>query len=332
VYIERFGKLSETGVRFQSDRHLMHVIEKIVSMVGRRIDESMPLVDARLADGSRVNAIIPPLAVDGPSLSIRRFGRKVLSNEEMLRNQTLTPHILEFLGACVEARLNIVISGGTGSGKTTFLNAMSRFIPEHERVITIEDTAELQIQLEDVVRMETRPPNIEGKGAITCRQLLMTALRMRPDRILLGEARGGEALDMLQAMGTGVEGSMTTIHANSTADVFSRLETMVMMAKLDLPSRFIRQQMASVINLVVQTARMSDGTRKVIGLSEVLGLNNLDLLTQDIFVFERTGIGDNGRVQGKFRGTGVRPRCLERLRLSGIQVSPRVFEDVVVVQ
>ena len=332
VYIERFGKLSETGVRFQSDRHLMHVIEKIVSMVGRRIDESMPLVDARLADGSRVNAIIPPLAVDGPSLSIRRFGRKVLSNEEMLRNQTLTPHILEFLGSCVEARLNIVISGGTGSGKTTFLNAMSRFIPEHERVITIEDTAELQIQLENVVRMETRPPNIEGKGAIACRQLLMTALRMRPDRILLGEARGGEALDMLQAMGTGVEGSMTTIHANSTADVFARLETMVMMAKLDLPSRFIRQQMASVINLVVQTARMSDGTRKVVGLSEVLGLNNLDMLTQDIFVFERTGIGDNGRVQGKFRGTGVRPRCLERLRLSGIQVSPRVFEEVVVVQ
>jgi len=332
VYIERFGKLSETGIRFQSDRHLMHVIEKIVSMVGRRIDESVPLVDARLADGSRVNAIIPPLAVDGPSLSIRRFGRKVLSNEEMLRNQTLTPHILEFLGSCVEARLNIIISGGTGSGKTTFLNAMSRFIPEHERVITIEDTAELQIQLENVVRMETRPPNIEGKGAIACRQLLMTALRMRPDRILLGEARGGEALDMLQAMGTGVEGSMTTIHANSTADVFSRLETMVMMAKLDLPSRFIRQQMASVINLVVQTARMSDGTRKVIGLSEVLGLNNLDLLTQDIFVFERTGIGDNGRVQGKFRSTGVRPRCLERLRLSGIQVSPRVFEEVVVVQ
>jgi pilus assembly protein CpaF len=332
VYIERFGKLSETGIRFQSDRHLMHVIEKIVSMVGRRIDESMPLVDARLADGSRVNAIIPPLAVDGPSLSIRRFGRKVLSNEEMLRNQTLTPHILEFLGSCVEARLNIIISGGTGSGKTTFLNAMSRFIPEHERVITIEDTAELQIQLENVVRMETRPPNIEGKGAIACRQLLMTALRMRPDRILLGEARGGEALDMLQAMGTGVEGSMTTIHANSTADVFSRLETMVMMAKLDLPSRFIRQQMASVINLVVQTARMSDGTRKVVGLSEVLGLNNLDLLTQDIFVFERTGIGDNGRVQGKFRSTGVRPRCLERLRLSGIQVSPRVFEEVVVVQ
>jgi len=332
VYIERFGKLSETGIRFQSDRHLMHVIEKIVSMVGRRIDESVPLVDARLADGSRVNAIIPPLAVDGPSLSIRRFGRKVLSNEEMLRNQTLTPHILEFLGSCVEARLNIIISGGTGSGKTTFLNAMSRFIPEHERVITIEDTAELQIQLENVVRMETRPPNIEGKGAIACRQLLMTALRMRPDRILLGEARGGEALDMLQAMGTGVEGSMTTIHANSTADVFSRLETMVMMAKLDLPSRFVRQQMASVINLVVQTARMSDGTRKVVGLSEVLGLNNLDLVTQDIFVFERTGIGDNGRVQGKFRSTGVRPRCLERLRLSGIQVSPRVFEEVVVVQ
>ncbi len=332
VYIERHGKLLETGIRFQSDRHLMHVIEKIVSSVGRRIDESVPLVDARLADGSRVNAIIPPLAIDGPSLSIRRFGRKVLSNEELLKNQTLTPSMLEFLGACVEARLNIVISGGTGSGKTTFLNAMSRFIPEQERLITIEDTAELQIQLDDVVRMETRPPNIEGKGAITCRQLLMTALRMRPDRILLGEARGGEALDMLQAMGTGVEGSMTTVHANSPLDAFSRLETMVMMAKLELPSRFIRQQMASVIQLVVQTARLSDGTRKIINISEVIGLNQLDILVQDLFAFERTGIGDSGRVLGKFHSTGARPRCLERLRLSGINLSPRVFEEVTVVQ
>ncbi len=332
VYIERYGKLLETGIRFQSDRHLMHVIEKIVSSVGRRIDESAPLVDARLPDGSRVNAIIPPLAIDGPSLSIRRFGRKVLSNEELLRNQTLPPYMLEFLGACVEARLNIVISGGTGSGKTTFLNAMSRFIPEQERVITIEDTAELQIQLEDVVRMETRPPNIEGKGAITCRQLLITALRMRPDRILLGEVRGGEALDMLQAMGTGVEGSMTTVHANSPLDAFSRLETMVMMAKLDLPSRFIRQQMSSVIQLVVQTARLSDGTRKIVNISEVLGLDNMDILVQDLFLFERTGVGDNGRVLGKFHGTGVRPRCLERLRLSGVHLSPKLFEEVTVIQ
>ncbi len=332
VFIERFGKLVETGIRFQSDKHLMHVIEKIVSSVGRRIDESVPLVDARLPDGSRVNAIIPPLAVDGPSLSIRRFGRKVLTNEELLRNQTLTQPMLDFLSACVRARLNIVISGGTGSGKTTFLNAMSRFIPEHERLITIEDTAELQIQLDDVVRMETRPPNIEGKGAITCRQLLMTALRMRPDRILLGEARGGEALDMLQAMGTGVEGSMTTVHANSPADAFSRLETMVMMAKLDLPSRFIRQQMASVIHLVVQTSRLSDGTRKVINISEVVGLDDLDIIVQDIFVFERTGVGDNGRVQGRFRSTGATPACLERFRLSGVSLPPDVFEHETLIQ
>ncbi len=329
VYIERHGKLLETGIRFQNDRHLLHIIEKIVSSVGRRIDESVPLVDARLPDGSRVNAIIPPLAVDGPSLSIRRFGRKVLSNEELLRNQTLTQSVMTFLAACVEARLNIVISGGTGSGKTTFLNCLSRFIPAHERVVTIEDTAELQIQLDDVVRMETRPPNIEGKGAITQRQLLMTALRLRPDRILLGEARGGEALDMLQAMGTGVEGSMTTIHANSPADAFSRLETMVMMAKLDLPSRFIRQQMASVIQLLVQTARLSDGTRKVTHISEVVGLSDLHIQVQDIFIFEQTGVAENGRVLGRFRGTGASPSFLERLRILGLPLSPTLFEEVV---
>jgi pilus assembly protein CpaF len=329
VYIERHGKLLEAGVRFQNDRHLLHIIEKIVSSVGRRIDESVPLVDARLPDGSRVNAIIPPLAVDGPSLSIRRFGRKVLSNDDLLRNQTLTPAIMTFLAACVEARLNIVISGGTGSGKTTFLNCLSRFIPEHERLITIEDTAELQIQLEDVVRMETRPPNIEGKGAITQRQLLMTALRLRPDRILLGEARGGEALDMLQAMGTGVEGSMTTVHANSPADAFSRLETMVMMAKLDLPSRFIRQQMASVVHMLVQTSRLSDGTRKVTHVSEVVGLTDFKIHVQDIFVFEQTGVADDGRVLGQFRGTGASPHFLERLRVSGLPLSPRLFEEVV---
>jgi pilus assembly protein CpaF len=329
VYIERHGKLIETPIRFQNDRHLLHIIEKIVSSVGRRIDESVPLVDARLQDGSRVNAIIPPLAVDGPSLSIRRFGRKVLTNEELLRNQTLTPSIMKFLAACVEARLNMVISGGTGSGKTTFLNCLSRFIPEHERVITIEDTAELQLQLEDVVRMETRPPNIEGKGAITQRQLLMTALRLRPDRILLGEARGGEALDMLQAMGTGVEGSMTTVHANSPADAFSRLETMVMMAKLDLPSRFIRQQMASVIHLLVQTARLSDGSRKVTHVAEVTGLEDLNIRVRDIFVFEQTGVGEAGLVLGRFRGMRPSPDLMERLRLSGIALPPELFEDVV---
>ena len=332
VYIERHGKLIETGIRFQNDRHLQHIIEKIVSSVGRRIDESVPLVDARLPDGSRVNAIIPPLAVDGPSLSIRRFGRKVLTNEEMLHNRTLTGSVMAFLRACVEARLNIVISGGTGSGKTTFLNCLSRFIPEHERVITIEDTAELQLQLEDVVRMETRPPNIEGKGSITQRQLLMTALRLRPDRILLGEVRGGEALDMLQAMGTGVEGSMTTVHANSPADAFSRLETMVMMAKLDLPSRFIRQQMASVIQLLVQTSRLSDGTRKVTHISEVTGLNDLNIEVQHIFVFEQTGVGENGRVQGRFTGAEASPRFLERLRVMGQTISPKLFEEVVTVE
>lgn len=329
VYIERHGKLMEANIRFQSDKHLLHIIEKIVSSVGRRIDESVPLVDARLPDGSRVNAIIPPLAVDGPSLSIRRFGRKVLTNEEMMQNQSLTPSIMKFLAACVEARLNIVISGGTGSGKTTFLNCLSRFIPEHERVITIEDTAELQIQLDDVVRMETRPPNIEGKGAITQRQLLMTALRLRPDRILLGETRGGEALDMLQAMGTGVEGSMTTVHANSPADAFSRLETMVMMAKLDLPSRFIRQQMASVIQLLVQTSRLSDGTRKVTHVSEVMGLKNMNIEVQDIFVFEQTGVASDGRVLGHFKGTGASPGFLERLRVLGLPISTTLFDEVV---
>ena len=329
VYIERHGKLVETAIRFQNDRHLLHIIEKIVSSVGRRIDESVPLVDARLPDGSRVNAIIPPLAVDGPSLSIRRFGRKVLTNEELLRNQTLMQSMMTFLSACVEGRLNMVISGGTGSGKTTFLNCLSRFIPEHERVVTIEDTAELQLQLDDVVRMETRPPNIEGKGAITQRQLLMTALRLRPDRILLGEARGGEALDMLQAMGTGVEGSMTTVHANSPADAFSRLETMVMMAKLDLPSRFIRQQMASVIQLLVQTSRLSDGTRKVTHIAEVVGLNDLNIEVENIFVFEQTGVGEDGRVLGRFMATGASPRLLERLRVIGIQLPPGLFDEVV---
>lgn len=331
VYIEQHGKLHETGIRFQNDRHLQHIIEKIVSSVGRRIDESVPLVDARLPDGSRVNAIIPPLAVDGPSLSIRRFGRKVLSNDDILRNRTMTPTMMAFLRACVEARLSIVISGGTGSGKTTFLNCVSRFIPEQERVVTIEDTAELQIQLEDVVRMETRPPNIEGKGAVTQRQLLMTALRLRPDRILLGEVRGGEALDMLQAMGTGMEGSMTTVHANSPADAFSRLETMVMMAKLDLPSRFIRQQMASVIQLLVQTARLSDGSRKVTHIAEVVGLNESGIQVHEIFNFEQTGVGPSGQVLGQFRGRVPTPAFMDNLRVLGLSFAAERFQEVITV-
>ena len=286
------------------------------------------LLSMRACPTDRANAIIPPLAVDGPALSIRRFGRKVLSNEELLQNQTVTQPIMTFLAACVEARLNIVISGGTGSGKTTFLNCLSRFIPPHERVITIEDTAELQIQIDDVVRMETRPPNIEGKGAITQRQLLMTALRLRPDRILLGEARAGEALDMLQAMGTGVEGSMTTVHANSPADAFGRLETMVMMAKLDLPSRFIRQQMASVVQLLVQTSRLSDGTRKLTHVSEVVGLSGMQIDVRHIFVFEQTGVTSDGRVQGRFCGSEPSAGLLEKLRVAGAPVSPALFKEV----
>ena len=317
VFIEKHGKLIETNIRFKDDKHLLHVIEKIVNSVGRRIDESVPLVDARLADGSRVNAIIPPLAVDGPSLSIRRFGRKVISNEDMLVNKTMSPSMMEFLRACVQGRMNIVVSGGTGSGKTTFLNCLSRFIPEDERVVTIEDTAELQLQVENALSFETRPPNIEGKGMVTQRQLLMTALRMRPDRILLGEVRGGEALDMLQAMGTGVEGSMTTVHANTPADAFSRLETMVMMAKLDLPSKFVRQQMASVVHMLVQTARFSDGTRKVTAIAEVDGIANNEFLVHTVFEFHRTGLRSDGHVEGIFRCLGASAKLIERLRLAG---------------
>ncbi|MSO19473.1 MAG: CpaF family protein [Acidobacteria bacterium] len=326
VFIEKHGKLIETDIRFKDDRHLLHVIEKIVASVGRRIDESVPLVDARLADGSRVNAIIPPLAVDGPSLSIRRFGRKVISNDDMLRNKTMSPGMMDFLRACVEARMNIVVSGGTGSGKTTFLNCLSRFIPENERVITIEDTAELQLQVENALSFETRPPNIEGKGMVTQRQLLMTALRMRPDRILLGEVRGGEALDMLQAMGTGVEGSMTTVHANTPADAFSRLETMVMMAKLDLPSKFVRQQMASVVHMLVQTARFSDGTRKVTHIAEVDGLHDNNFEVRIVYEFHRTGVQPDGHVNGVFRCHGASEQFIERLRLAGQSLAPGLLE------
>jgi len=329
VYIERNGKLSETTVRFKDDAHLLHIIEKIVSQVGRRIDEAQPIVDARLQDGSRVNAIIPPLALDGPCLSIRRFGRHVITQEEMLEFKTLTPGMLRFLAACVQSKATILISGGTGSGKTTMLNALSRFIPEEERIITIEDTAELQLQQRHVVKFETRPPNLNKEGGINQRQLLRTALRMRPDRIIVGECRGAEALDMLQAMNTGVEGSMSTVHANSPRDAFSRLETMVMMADLEIPTRVILQQLASAIKMVVQLSRLQDGTRKMVSISEVLGVRDDRLQMQEIFTFERVGVTDAGKVQGRFRATGISPRILERLRVSGIQVPHNIFEEAV---
>jgi pilus assembly protein CpaF len=327
VFIERNGKLSETSVRFKDDAHLLHIIEKIVSQVGRRIDEAQPIVDARLADGSRVNAIIPPLALDGPCLSIRRFGRHVVTQEEMLQFKTLTPGMLRFLAACVQAKSTILISGGTGSGKTTMLNALSRFIPEEERIVTIEDTAELQLQQRHVVKFETRPPNLNKEGGINQRQLLRTALRMRPDRIIVGECRGAEALDMLQAMNTGVEGSMSTVHANTPRDAFSRLETMVMMADLEIPTRVILQQLASAIKIVVQVSRLQDGTRKILSISEVLGVREDNVELQEIFGFERVGVTDAGKVQGRFRATGTMPKTLERLRVSGIQLPSSIFEE-----
>jgi len=329
IYIERNGKLSETTVRFKDDVHLLHIIEKIVSQVGRRIDEAQPIVDARLQDGSRVNAIIPPLALDGPCLSIRRFGRHVITQEEMLQFKTLTPGMLRFLAACVQSKTTILISGGTGSGKTTMLNALSRFIPEEERIITIEDTAELQLQQRHVVKFETRPPNLNKEGGINQRQLLRTALRMRPDRIIVGECRGAEALDMLQAMNTGVEGSMSTVHANTPRDAFSRLETMVMMADLEIPTRVILQQLASAIKMVVQVSRLQDGTRKMVSISEVLGVRDDKLQMQEIFTFDRVGVTEAGKVQGRFRATGISPKILERLRVSGIQVPHNIFEETV---
>lgn len=328
VYIERNGKLALTSVRFKDNAHLLHIIEKIVSQVGRRIDEAQPIVDARLLDGSRVNAIIPPLALDGPSLSIRRFGRHVITSDEMIANKTIMPGMLQFLAACVQAKVTILISGGTGSGKTTTLNAMSRFIPEDERIVTIEDTAELQLQQRHVVKFETRPPNLNKEGGISQRQLVRTALRMRPDRIIVGECRGAEALDMLQAMNTGVEGSMSTVHANTPRDAFSRLEAMVLMADLDIPSRVILQQLASAIKLVVQVARLQDGSRKITNISEVIGVKEDRVEVQDVFLFERTGVSDAGKVQGRFKSSGVKPKILEYLRVSGVQVPPSIFDEV----
>ncbi len=327
VYVERNGKLALTQVRFKDNAHLLHIIEKIVSQVGRRIDEAQPIVDARLLDGSRVNAIIPPLAIDGPSLSIRRFGRHVITSEEMLANKTLMPGMLKFLAACVQAKSTILISGGTGSGKTTTLNAMSRFIPEEERIVTIEDTAELQLQQRHVVKFETRPPNLNKEGGINQRQLVRTALRMRPDRIIIGECRGAEALDMLQAMNTGVEGSMSTVHANTPRDAFSRLEAMVLMSDVEMPTKVILQQLSSAIKMVVQVSRLQDGSRKIIAISEVLGVEDDRVKVQDVFLFERTGVTDQGKVQGRFRSSGVRPQIMDRIRTSGIRLDEGVFED-----
>ena len=328
VYIERAGRVVETNVRFKDQAHLRMIIERIVGNVGRRIDDSSPIVDARLNDGSRVCAVIPPLSLIGPVLSIRRYGKKVLTTEELLKNETFTTGMLDFLSGCVEARLNIVISGGSGSGKTTMLNTLSRFIPEEERIVTIEDTAELNLQQNHVVRLETRPPNIEGAGAVTQRDLLINTLRMRPDRIIVGESRGPEALDMLQAMNTGHDGSMTTVHANTARDAFSRLETMVMMASQHVPDKVIRQQLASAINIVLQTARLADGSRKVVSIGEVSGIVHDQVEMLDIFEFERLGIGPRGKVLGRFRGCAVRPMCLERLKAYGIHLSPAIFDEV----
>jgi pilus assembly protein CpaF len=327
VYIERKGRLQRTDARFNDSPHLMRIIDRIVSRVGRRIDESSPMVDARLPDGSRVNVIIPPLALDGPSVSIRRFGGHHLSTESLIKNNSANRQMLDLLEACVQGKLNIMISGGTGAGKTTLLNILSNFIPEYERVVTIEDAAELHLEQEHVVRLETRPANVEGKGAIKQRQLVINSLRMRPDRIIIGEVRGEEAVDMLQAMNTGHEGSLTTIHANSPADAISRLETMVAMAELNLSDKAIRQQIASAINLVVQVLRMPDGTRRLISISEVTGMEGSNICLQDLFVYERAGFDANNMVRGKFRFTGVRPRFAEKLAANGIYLSPEIFAD-----
>jgi pilus assembly protein CpaF len=326
IYVERSGMLEKTEVQFNDDQHLMRIIERIVSRIGRRVDESSPMVDARLPDGSRVNAIIPPLALDGPVLSIRRFGRDPLTADDLLMNGTLSVPMLELLKAVVIGKLNILISGGTGAGKTTLLNVLSAFIPERERIITIEDAAELQLKQEHVVRLETRPPNIEGKGAVKQRQLVINTLRMRPDRIVVGEVRGEEALDMLQAMNTGHEGSMTTIHANTPRDALSRMETMVAMANLNLPDKAIRHQIASAINLVAQISRLSDGTRKVVSISEVTGMEGSIVTMQDLFVYERQGFDANNRVRGRLRPTGIRPKFSEKLLGAGIRLPMDMFE------
>jgi pilus assembly protein CpaF len=326
VYVERHGVLEKTAVVFQDNQHLMQIIEKIVSAVGRRVDEASPMVDARLQDGSRVNVVIPPLAVDGPILSIRKFGAKPLVAEDLLRNKALTRPMLDMLKNCIKARLNIIIAGGTGAGKTTLLDVLSAFIPTNERIITIEDSAELQLKQDHVVRLECRPPNVEGKGAVRQRELVMNALRMRPDRIIVGEVRGEECLDMLQAMNTGHDGSMTTVHANTPRDALARMETLTMMSDVRLPEEAIRAQIASAIQLIVQIARMSDGTRRVTYITELTGAFSDIISMQDIFVFEKQGIGLKGKVKGRFRATGIVPKFNERLIEAGIPVQAGLLD------
>ena len=328
VFVERGGQLERVPAAFQDDRHLMRVIDRIVSAVGRRVDDSSPMVDARLTDGSRVNAIIPPLAVDGPLLSIRRFPSERLKSEDLVTLRALTKPMLDFLSHCVRARLNVLVSGGTGAGKTTLLNVLSGFISERERIVTIEDAAELQMHQEHVARLETRPPNVEGKGAIRQRQLVINALRMRPDRIVVGEVRGEEALDMLQAMNTGHDGSLTTVHANTPRDALARIETMIAMGATNLPERAMRQQIASAIQLVTQQTRLSDGSRKVTSICEITGMETDVITMQEIFVFEKLGLTQDGKVIGRFRATGVRPKCCERLRACGIHLPADMFEGV----
>jgi pilus assembly protein CpaF len=328
VYVERGGVLEKMPATFQDDKHLMRVIDRIVSAVGRRVDDSSPMVDARLADGSRVNAIIPPLAVDGPLLSIRRFPKERLKADNLVGFRALTQHMLDFLSACVKARLNAIISGGTGAGKTTLLNVMSSFISDRDRIATIEDAAELQLHQEHVVRLETRPPNVEGKGAIRQRQLVINALRMRPDRIVVGEVRGEEALDMLQAMNTGHDGSLTTIHANTPRDALSRIETMIAMGNVNLPEKAMRQQIAAAIQIIVQQTRMSDGSRKVTSISEITGMEGDVITMQEVFAFEKVGLTQDGKVIGRFRATGVRPKVAERIKAAGIHLPPDMFEGV----
>ncbi|MCM8750612.1 CpaF family protein [Thermomicrobiaceae bacterium CFH 74404] len=324
VYIERNGKIEKTDITFEDDDHVMRVIDRIVSPLGRRIDESSPMVDARLPDGSRINAVIPPISLVGPCLTIRKFARDPLTVEDLIRFGTMTPEIANFLKACVEARLNIVVSGGTGSGKTTLLNVLSSFIPADERIVTIENAAELQLRQEHVVTLESRPPNIEGRGEVTIRDLVINALRMRPDRIVVGECRGGEALDMLQAMNTGHEGSMTTVHSNSPRDTLHRLETMVLMAGMDLPVRAIREQIASALDLIIHTARLKDGSRRIVAIAEVQGMEGDVIVMQDVFTFEQTGI-ENGRVIGRIKPTGVRPKFVEKFEAANIYLPPSIF-------
>jgi pilus assembly protein CpaF len=324
VYVERQGKLELTDITFQDDDHVMRVIDRIVSPLGRRIDESSPTVDARLPDGSRVNAIIPPIALNGPTLTIRKFSKDPFTVEDLIRFGTFTAEMATFIKACVEARLNIIVAGGTGSGKTTMLNVLSSFIPDDERIVTIENAAELQLRQDHVVRLESRPPNIEGKGEVTIRDLVINSLRMRPERIVVGECRGGEALDMLQAMNTGHDGSMTTAHANSPRDTLSRLETMCLMAGMDLPVRAIREQIASAVDLIVQQSRLKDGTRKIVNITEVQGMEGDVIVMQDVFVFEQTGVVE-GKIQGRLKATGIRPKFVEKFEVMGIHLPPGLF-------